>query len=102
MELFVTSRKLEGNPSLRVYGQVSSMHRIFIWEDFSEDADEQWARDEVTGEQNYADDERSRFRTWDNTESGTRRKEGIRKEEKCDQRKRESLPWRNEARETNL
>ena len=56
------------NPSLRVTGHVSTMNRTFIAEDYAEDDFGQWAKDEVTGEQGYVDDERSCFWTWDDTE----------------------------------
>ena len=56
------------NPSLRVSGHVSSMNRTFIVEDHAEDEFGQWAKDEVTGEQGYVDDERLCFWTWDDTE----------------------------------
>ena len=56
------------NRSLRVSGHVSSMNRTFIVEDYAEDEFGQWAKDEVTGEQGYVDDERSCFWTWDDTE----------------------------------
>ena len=55
------------NPSLRVSGHVNSMNRTFIVEDFTEDEFGPWAKDEVTGEQSYVDDERSCFWTWDDT-----------------------------------
>ena len=44
------------------------MNRTFIVEDYAEDDFGQWAKDEVTGEQGYIDDERSCFWTWDDTE----------------------------------
>ena len=56
------------NPSLRVSGHVSSTNRTFIVEEYGEDDFGQWAKDEVTGEQGYVDDERSCFWTWDDTE----------------------------------
>ena len=56
------------NPSLRVSGHVRGMNRTFIVEDFAEDDFGQWAKDEVTGEQDYVDDERSYFWTLDDTE----------------------------------
>ena len=37
-------------------------------EDYAEDDFGQWAKDELTGEQGYVDDERSCFWTWDDTE----------------------------------
>ena len=61
------AEKLNGNPSLRVSGHVSSMNRTFIVEGYAEDDFGQWAKDEVTGEQGYVD-ERSFFWTWDDTE----------------------------------
>ena len=48
-----------GNPSLRVSGHVSSIYRTLTVIDFAEDDFGQWAKDEVTGEQGYVDDERS-------------------------------------------
>ena len=68
LELCCTPKSSMGNPSLRVSGHVSSMHRTFIVEDYAEDDLGQWAKDEVTGEQGYVDDERSCFWTWDDTE----------------------------------
>ena len=56
------------NQSLRVSGHVSSANRTFIVEDYAEDEFGQRAKDEVPGEQGYADDERSCFWTWDDTE----------------------------------
>ena len=41
---------------------------FFIVEDYAEDEVGQWAKDEVTGEQGYVDDEKSCFWTWDHTE----------------------------------
>ena len=55
------------NLSLRVSGHVNSMNRTFIVEDYAEDEFGPWAKDEVTGEQGYDDDERSCFWTWDDT-----------------------------------
>ena len=52
------------NPSLRVSGHVNSMNRTFIMEDYAEDEFRQWAKDEVTGEQGYVDDERSCSGHW--------------------------------------
>ena len=49
-------------------GHVSSMNRTFIVEDDAEDYFVQWAKNVVTGEQGYIDDERSCFWTWDDTE----------------------------------
>ena len=46
------------NPSLRVSGHVSSMNRTFFVDDHAEDEFGHWAKDEVTGEQGYVDDER--------------------------------------------
>ena len=48
-----------GNPSLRVSGHVNSMNRSFIVEDYTEDEFGEWAKDEVTDERDYVDDERS-------------------------------------------
>ena len=55
LELFCTMQ----NTSIRVSGHVNSMNRTFIVEDYAEDEFGQWAKDEVTGEQSYRDDERS-------------------------------------------
>ena len=44
------------------------MNRTIIVEDYAEDEFGQWAKDEVTCEQGYVDDERSCFWTWDDTE----------------------------------
>ena len=44
------------------------MNRTFIVEDDAEDDFVQWAKNEVTGEQGYIDDERSCFWTWDDNE----------------------------------
>ena len=49
-------------------GHVSSMSRTFIVADHAQDDFGQRARDEVTGEQGYIDDERSCSLTWDDTE----------------------------------
>ena len=54
--------------SLRVSGHVSSVNRTSTAEDHAEDDFGQWAKDDVTGEQGYVDDERSCFWTWDDTE----------------------------------
>ena len=61
LELFCTPKSSMENPSLCVSGHVSSMNRTFIVEDYAEDNFGQWAKDEVTGEQGYVDDERSCF-----------------------------------------
>ena len=68
VELFCTPKSSMENPSLRVSGHVSSMNRTFIVENHAEDYFGQWAKDEVTGEQGYIDDEISCFWTWDDTE----------------------------------
>ena len=68
VELFCTQKSSMGNPSIRASGNVDSMNRSFIVEDYAEDEFGQWAKDEVTGEQSYVDDERSCFWTWDDTE----------------------------------
>ena len=68
VELFGTPKSFMENPSFRVSGHVSSMNRTFIVEDCAEDDLGQWAKDEVTGEQGYVDDERSCFWTWEDTE----------------------------------
>ena len=68
VELFCTPKSSMENPSLRVSGHFHSMNRTFIVEDYAEDEFGQWAKDEVTGEQGYVDDERSCFWTWDDTE----------------------------------
>ena len=57
------------NPSLRVNGHGGSTNRTFIVENYAEDESGQRATDEVTGEQGYIDDERSRFWTWDENEN---------------------------------
>ena len=44
------------------------MNRSFIAEDYAEDKFGHWAKDEVTGEQGYVDDERSCFWTWEGPE----------------------------------
>ena len=49
------------NPSFRLSGHVSSMNRTYIAEEYAEDDFGQWAKDEVTGEHGYVDDERSCF-----------------------------------------
>ena len=56
------------SPSLRVSGHVSSMNRTFIVEDYADDDFGQRVKDEVTDEQDYIDDNRSCFWTWDDTE----------------------------------
>ena len=43
------------------------MNGTFIVEECAEDVFEQSAKDEVTGEHGYVDDERSCFWTWDDT-----------------------------------
>ena len=68
MELFCTPKSSMENPSLRVSVHVSRMKRTFIVEEYAEDEFGQWAKDEVTGEQGYVDDEKSCFWTWDDTE----------------------------------
>ena len=68
VELFCTPKSSMENPSLRLSGHVSSTNRTFIVEDHAEDDFGQWAKDEVTGEQGYIDDERSCFWTWDDVE----------------------------------
>ena len=68
VDLFCTSKSSMENPSLRVSGHVSSMNRTFIVEDDAEDDFVQWAKNGVTGEQGYIDDERSCFWTWDDNE----------------------------------
>ena len=44
------------------------MNRTFIVEGYAEDDFRQWAKDEVTSEQGYVDDERLCFWIWDDTE----------------------------------
>ena len=61
LELFCTPKRSMENPSLRVSRHVNSMNRTFIVEDYAEDDFGQYAKDEVTGEQGYVDDERSCF-----------------------------------------
>ena len=56
------------NPSLRVSGHGGSLNRTFIAEDCSADDFGQWAMDEVSGEQDYVDDEKSCSWTWDDNE----------------------------------
>ena len=68
VELFCPPKSSMENPSLRVSGHVSSMNRTFIVENYAEDDFGQWAKDEVTGEQGYIDDERSCFWTWEDIE----------------------------------
>ena len=68
LELFCTPKSSMEHPSLRVSGHVSSMNGTFIVEDYAEDDFGQRAKDEVTGEQGYVDDERSCFWTRDDTE----------------------------------
>ena len=68
VELFCTPESSMENPSLRVSGNVNSMNRSSIVEDYAEAEFGQWAKDEVTGEQGYVDDERSWFWTLDDTE----------------------------------
>ena len=68
VELFCTPKSSMEHPSLSVRGHVNSMNRTFIVEDYAEDEFGQWAKDEVTGEQGFVDDERSCFWTWDDTE----------------------------------
>ena len=58
VELFCTPKSSMENPSLRVSGHVSNMNRTFIVEDYAEDEFGQCAKDDVTGEQGYVDDER--------------------------------------------
>ena len=91
------------HPSLRVSGHVNSVSRTFIVEDYAEDDFGQWAKDEVTGEQGYVDDERSCFWTWDDTECAwlsrpfkgrqVKRRKG-RKRQGTIQKDRKSIPWR--------
>ena len=68
VELFCTPKSSMEDPSLREGGHVKSMNRTFIVEDNAEDDFGQWAKDEVTGEQGYVDDERSCLWAWDDTE----------------------------------
>ena len=68
VELFCSPKSSMENPSLRVSGHVNGMNRTFFVEDYAEDELRQRAKDEVTGEQGYVDDERSCFWTWDDTE----------------------------------
>ena len=57
LELFCTPKSSMENPSLRVSGNVGSMNRTFIVEEYAaEDNFGQWAKDEVTGEQGYGYD----------------------------------------------
>ena len=69
LESICTPKRLDGKSLAPcVSGHVRSMNRKFIEEDCAEDDFGQWAKDEVTGEQGYVDDERSCFWTWDDTE----------------------------------
>ena len=61
VEMFCTPKSSMDNPSLRVSGHVNSMNSTSIEEDCAEDEFGQWAKDEMTGEQGYVDDERSCF-----------------------------------------
>ena len=63
VELFCTPKGSMENSSLLVSVQVKNMNRTFIVEDHAEDDFGQRAKDEVTGEQGYIDDERSCFWT---------------------------------------
>ena len=68
VQLFCTPKSSMENPSLRLSGHASSTNRTFIVGDYAEDDFGQWAKNEVTGEQGYIDDDRSCFWTWDDTE----------------------------------
>ena len=81
-------------PSLRVSGHISGMNRTFIVEDYAEEEFRQWAKDEVTGEQDYVDDERSCFWTWADTECAWQSRQGPPGEKK----KRESKRKRKKQR----
>ena len=63
VELFYTPKSSMENQSLRVSKHVNNINTSFIVEDNAEDEFGQWAKDEVTGEQGYVDDERSCFWT---------------------------------------
>ena len=56
------------NPPLRPSEHGGSTSKTFIIEDSSEDEDGQWATDDAIGEQDYVDDERLCFWTWDDSE----------------------------------
>ena len=60
-DLFCTQKSSMENRPLRVSGHINSMNRTCIVEDYTEDEFGQWAKDEVTGEQDCVDDERSCF-----------------------------------------
>ena len=61
MEFGLYAEKFNGYPSLRVNRHGDSTSKTFIVEDYIKNEFEQWATDEVTGEQGYIDDERSCF-----------------------------------------
>ena len=105
LELFCTPKSSLENPSLRVRGRVSNTNRTFIVEEYAEDDFGQWAKDEVSGEQGYVDDERSCFWTWDDTECvwqsrpykgrqlKRRQGKGKGKHKGISKKKRKSIPW---------
>ena len=68
VELFCALKNSMENPSLRVSGSGSDSSRAFIAENYPEDDYGLVAIDESTGEQGYADDERSCSWTWDDNE----------------------------------
>ena len=100
---------------LRVSGHVSSMIRTSIVEDCVEDDFGQWAKDEVTGEQGYVDDERIMFldmgRHWVCLAVQTiwgppaekKKRKGKRKAQRYILKKRKSIRWRRTStRSRNL
>ena len=66
VELFCTPKSSMENFSLRVNRHGGSTNRTFIVESYTEDEFGQWATDEVTGEQNYINNE-GYFLTWNTT-----------------------------------
>ena len=99
VELLCTPKSSMENPSLRVSGHVSSKNRTFIVEDYAEN------EFEVTGEQDFVDDERSCFWTWEDTECAwqsrpfkgrqvKRSRKGKRKRQRTIQKDQKSILWR--------
>ena len=93
VEMFCTPKSSMENPSFRVSGHVTSMNRTFIVEKYAEDEFGQRAKDEVTGEQGYVDDERSCFWTWDDPECAPPGEKKKREGKRTIQKDRKSIPW---------
>ena len=70
------AEKLERKTRHSVSGDVNSMNRTILVEEYAEDEFGQWAKDEVTNEQGYVDDGKSHFQTIQGPPDEEKRRKG--------------------------